>query len=441
MSKFSLVFLVFFVFFITRLVFVDAVYGVYFYEVLYFLNPSSRWWGREIPNISYSFIVVFLMLSCLFLNQRHRKNNNFIELKESKLLLAIFFSFLMATFVAANKEVHVKFLIEYVKLMVTMYAVYKLIDTSHKLNMAVFFYLVGAAYIGFEATNVGRNSGIRVEGIGMVDSPDANTTAAALVPAVPFLIYYFWLSPLKFKIIFIVLGAFVVNGLILINSRGAFLGGFVGVAYLMCVFWFTRFRFPKQRFYLVVIMVVGFLSFMQLTDSSFWNRMGTIDESSSADSEGSGGRRINFWLATFDLMNDFPLGVGIYGYQTLSPIYLKEESYFSDVKAVDGVKLRAVHSIWFQGLSEIGWHGMMFFLLLLISIKKKLALIRRLCIESGRLKSFYFSYTLEASMLSFLVAGSFIDVFRAQVLYWLLIYCLCFICISKRRFISESNKI
>ena len=426
MSKFALLFLLAFVYCVYAMFVFGPVYGFYIYEINYFLNPNSRWWFSSLPKLPYSFTIVVIMMVTFMLTRTKHTLNHASRSPEFKWVVALFLSFAAASFFAVNSELHNRFFIEYCKLIVTMYIAFRLLDTERKLKIAMVCFIIGAAYIGMEAFNVGRNSGARVEGIGMVDSPDSNMTAAALVPTIPLIIYFGWQLKWKYKVVLGVLAILIINGLILINSRGAFLGMVAGGGYFLMYMLFSKYKMRQQKLMLVLIAVVGVAGLFRFTDAVFWERMQTIETSSSKESEGSGGRRINFWLATFDMMDDYPMGVGIFGYQTLSPFYLKDESYFDDVKAVDGVKMRAVHSIWFQGLSEVGWHGMFFFVLLLWSIKRNLSKSKKFLIEHRQLRLYYLAVAIEGAFISFLISGSFIDVFRVQVLYWLVLYGICF---------------
>ncbi len=67
------------------------------------------------------------------------------------------------------------------------------------------------------------------------------------------------------------------------------------------------------------------------------------------------------WLATFDVIEDHPGGVGAYGFQALSPLYV--EAYLFD----QGQTQKAIHSAWFQSLSELGWPGPILVVCLVIS--------------------------------------------------------------------------
>jgi len=355
---------------------------------------------------------------------RARHNTNTIDKTPAgKWFLALVLSYCFVSLIAVNSIMHNKYFIELLKLFITMYVAYRILDSEKKLKIALICVIIGAAYLGFEALNVGRDEFGRVEGIGMVDSPQANTMAAAMVPTIPLLIYFGWQLEWKYKLFIGILAVLIVNGLVLVNSRGAFLGAIIGTGYFLIYMFFSKYKLPKQKLMLTLIIITILGGTLRLVDDSFWERMETI-QTQSADSSGSGGRRINFWLATFDILDDYPFGVGIYGYETLSGIYLKDQSYFEEFEG--GVGIRAVHSLWFQALSEIGWHGFTFFLLLLISIKRHLNKAKAYLIVQKNYQLYYLGIALEGGVLAFLVSGSFINVFRVQMLYWLMLFCICF---------------
>lgn len=436
MSKFALLFLCLFFYAIYAMFSVGSVVGFYMYELNYFLNPNSRWWFSSLPKLSYSFLLVMFMIMTFVIN-RHKYDLNLpSKAPEVKWVFALFMCFTLANFTAVSSELHQRYYIEYTKLIVTMYVAFRLIDTEKKLKTALICFAIGAAYIGLEAMNVGRNYAGRVEGVGMVDSPDSNMTAAGMVPAIPLLLYFGWQVKWKYKILIGIIAVLVVNGLVLINSRGAFLGMVTGCLYFIFYMLFSKYKMRQQRLMLVLMFVIGTAGLVRFTDDTFWARMQTIESSSSKESEGSGGRRINFWLATFDMMEDYPLGAGIFGYQVLSPIYLTDDSYFSDVK---GTKMRAVHSMWFQGLSEIGWHGMAIFFALLWSIKRNLSRSKRRLTEAGNFQLYYLAIAIEGAFASFLVCGTFIDVIRVQIIYWLILFAICFNLIVKNMFNPDKS--
>ncbi|TYK65763.1 O-antigen ligase family protein [Colwellia echini] len=422
MSKFALLFLLLFASGLYAILFVAPVWGFYLYQVIYFLNPSSRWWSSGIPSISYSFVTFLLTLSVFLFTQKKHNLNTVCKIPEFKWFILLFFTYLMVTLVAVSQETHLRYVFDLFKLLLVVYVGYRLIDTEKKIELALLFYLLGCAYIGYEAFVVGRNEFGRVEGIGTVDAPEANGTATAIAPAISILLYYGWRGSLKIKILVAFGGALIVNGLILINSRGAFLGAAAGSIYFIFYMVFSKYKLPKQKIMLMLILLVGIAGVLRFTDDMFWERMGSIQKSSISDKE-SGASRVQYWLKTFDMLDDSPFGLGIYGYQIVSPMYLTEEQI--DKAKKEGYSGRAVHSMWFQALSEIGWLGAGVILCLMLSIYKHLRRAKKQAVYYKDYIMYYRLITVESALISFMVAGSFINAFRAEIFYWLILFCIC----------------
>ena len=431
----TLLFVAVFAYGIYAAIVTGPVWGFYLYELVYFLNPKNRWWGNSLPAISYSFVVVAIMMVGTILRWKEH-GNTLKEMPEAKWFAAVFFFYGVASVLAVNPEMHKFFIQHLMKSWVTMYIAYKLIDTEKKLELAFLFYMIGAAYIGYEAMVVGRDSFGRVEGIGTVDSPDANTIAASIVPVVPLMLYFAWQGGIKVKALTAICAALVLNGLVLINSRGAFLAALIGFGYFIVIMLFSRYKLPKQRLIVILVMICSIAVTIRLADNTFLDRMATLQTQSSVESEGSGGRRINFWLATFDLLKDHPFGAGIYGYETLSPIYLDDESFFT---VEQGRVVRAVHSVWFQGLSEIGWLGFAAFMMVLYSLYRHLKKAKRFLVEQSRYQQYYLIIAIEGSLLAFFAASSFINMFRVQILYWVILFGICASVIALRSLADDQE--
>ena len=233
--------------------------------------------------------------------------------------------------------------------------------------------------------------------------------------------YFGWQGSTKIKLLTAFVALFVINGLILINSRGSFLGALGAFTYFLVAMIFSKYKLPKQRIFIILIIISSIVVAIRLVDNTFLERMSTIETQSSPDSEGSGGRRINFWMATFDLLRDHPLGTGIYGYETLSPLYLDEALLGTEY----GKVARAVHSIWFQGLSEIGWVGFAAFLMVLYSLYRHLKRAKKILLINHQYRQYYLLIALEGGALGFLISSTFINMFRSQILYWILLFCIC----------------
>jgi hypothetical protein len=432
-SKFSLVFLLVFLAGIYQLIIVSPVWGFYLYELVYFLNPPSRWWFANLPSLSYSFTTALLIYLVFFLKHKGKSENRFADAPSVKWLIILMFIYCAVYYFAMSKEIHSDYLYDHIKLTILVLVAYKLLDSVEKIEKALFAFIIGGAYLGYEAYTRGRNMEGRVEDIGTVDMPDANGTSAIMVPLIPILTYFFWRKGWKVKLFIVVTGALIANGLVLINSRGAFLGSLAGFLYLTLHVYFSKYRLPKQRLMLMAILLAVVAGAIRFTDDTFWDRMATISESSKDNETDSGGRRINFWLATFDMIADHPFGVGVYGYEILAPEYLPEHLLGEQSGT------RAVHSSWFQVLSETGYWGALTVFFLFLSLFRHLRQAKRHAIKNGFLEQYYLLLAIQSGLLGFWVSISFISAFRAEVHLWMLMYCMAISTVILRMEPDRSN--
>lgn len=419
MSKFALLFVLVYFSGLVMSLFRGAHWAFYIYQLVYFLNPEKRWWSAGLPLSKYSLItVVFLFLAYIF----HRKKfnysvNEFRKLPQFKWVILLMICYGFVYFSAVSKGLHFDALVEFIKLFIVIGIAYKVLDTRQKLEYSIYALIVGIAYLGFVTYSMGRDEYGRIGRFGMIDAPDANVAAAAMIAALPFLIFYFWRGSIKTKIIMAIFGGIIVNGLVLANSRGAFVGGSIGVVYFVWEMLRSKFNVKFQRVITIFLIVCGLISLAIVIDASFVERMSTLSDVSDERRSGSG--RMVFWLLTFDVLKEYPFGTGAYGYELLSPNYVPAE-YFDQGKSV-----KAVHSIWFQALAEISYIGFFFFMMLIYTSYRALKKVRRHYWETGDVYGYYFTHAILSSYIGVLAASSFINQFRTQIVYWIVLFAAC----------------
>jgi len=413
MALTTLAFVLLYLFGLYSSVFGAIVWAFITYQMVYFANPTIRWWSASLPDISYSFITVILMFFCVGARQK-LKYRAVATLLPIKWMLAILAVQAAVIPIAIVPDHHETIVTDFLKLCLVMVAALMILNNIENIRKSIWAFLIGCAYIGYEARAVGRNGFGRVEGIGPVDSPDANDTAALLAPAVAIIFAIVSTASLRVKIIGAILAVWIVNGLVLINSRGAFLAVLGGCGYVLVRLYFMRVRVPWQRLVLICIIFVGLSGALYLTDDTFWGRMETLKD--VEDESASGSHRYRMWLSTIPLASDYPFGVGASGYQALSRIYV-DPSLFGERQ-----QQKAVHSSWFQALAEIGWIGLFLFLGLVYSTFKLTRKSYKQTTEDGDITNGVLIIAIEGALISYLIAGTFIDRFRAEVLYWLVMY-------------------
>jgi hypothetical protein len=390
------------------------------YQAIYFFYPQGRWWGWMVPSLSYSFFTVVLMAVALAINFSKTKENKLMLIPPFRWMFLIMLMYIVASTYAVYPDFHNASMVNFIKLFIIMCIAFKIVISAKDLNIIVGSFIFGSWYISFMVFQVGRNSGDRVDGVGMVDSPDSNGTAAAIAPSLVLLLYYFWTTKNKLmKGVFAVAGAFIANAIVLINSRGAFLGVADSVAYFIFPMFFSKVQRKNQKLTVIFLVMFGLAGVAVVADDSFWARMGTISEEKTSEGKESGATRTAFWGAAWDMAKDYPMGVGVSGFQFYAPQYIP--------KGINtgGSRNRAVHSTWVEALSELGYIGFVALIAMVLSAFYCSRKTRAVLKEQGHVDEYFKMYALEGALIAFLIAMTFLNRLRADVLYWCILYICC----------------
>ena len=158
---------------------------------------------------------------------------------------------------------------------------------------------------------------------------------------------------------------------------------------------------------------------LYLADELFFERIKTMKNTEIVAEEQTGSTRFLFWMYAWEMAKDYPFGNGVRGFDYYAPDYIPEfvDTGFS--------RNRSVHSTWFEALTEIGYLGLLLLVLLIYSSFKS----TRKCItnlkEKGAFENYFKILTLEAALLSYIISMTFMNRFRAEILYWLILYTAC----------------
>ena len=391
------------------------------YEIVYFMNPLERWWRSSVPGLSYSFFTVILMMIVLVKNFKEHSSNNPLRVPQMRWMYTLLLLYSITSLYAMDPLGHARALENFFKLVLIMTFAFMLATNIEKLKYYIYGYLFGAWYLSFYIYQQGRTSGDRVEGIGTVDAPDSNGIAAAIAPSVVLAVYYLWQSKrTATKIVFTVAAIFTANAIVLINSRGAFLGVALSIAYFFLYMYFAKTRTKRQRSFAIALTLIGMVGFVKLADQSFLDRMTSITAEKKVNKEQeSGGTRTIFWLAAWEMAKDFPLGNGFRGFDLNAPFYIP-----ADVNTGRS-RFRSVHSSWFEALTEIGYLGLLSLLLMIYAAFRTTKQCKKIMKESGDSENYYKVVAIEAALIAFLISMTFMNRMRAEVLYWLILYTAC----------------
>jgi len=390
----------------------DMSWGIALYELLYFIYPTNRWW-YTIPSVRYTlFLAIILIIVCFFKKKSLIVSGGALFLQLKYLLLMICMMIIIS-FYAAWPEQHYRFLQLQVQQFIFLYIAYQAIDSECKFDRVLWAFLTGCFYVSYVAYGSARDSFGRVEGIGMPDGPDANTTAAVLNTAIPFLLHFLINGNKIERIISFLFFPFIVNAVILLNSRGAFLGIFIAMVYFLFALLRQKKNFPQIRLTIVFsILVVCLGFFLYLADNVFWERMLTLRDVKVGEGDAT---RSNFWLIALHLVLEHPFGIGAGGFEFMSPQLLPPEWLTSSGRIAE-------HNTYVQVLIDFGIMGIVLMGGFILTTLKQVEQIKGISIKRGDCKSYTKGLALETSFVSFLIAIIFINRLYSEVFYWLMLF-------------------
>lgn len=405
MSVSGLIFLVIFLSLGVLAMSKDPVYGLGNYILLYFF--SGQWWWQDLPHLPFSKIAILFTLVGFFATKRSL-NISTLDFPPTKWIFSLALLALLMLPFAVSTYYHKFYLVILWKNILVFWLIIKIVDKPEKLKKLSYFFLAGAFYLSFTAWQMGRTSGGRLEGIGVADGGDANLCAAALVVAVPIALSLLFNAKMKEKMFLGVSLVFILNALILYNSRGAFLA--LVAAGIVLVFNFLRVGLTGGGIKIKLVVAAGLAvcAFFYLADQTFWDRMRTLEDTSA---EGSGARTL-IWKSSADFIQDYPFGTGAEGFTLLSPQYIPSEM----VEQKTGT--RAMHNTYLQALTDYGVFGFLIFIFMLGSVFRYVARAKKQI--KAKAESFMPTLLgLEAGLVAHLVAAIFINRLYSEVLYWL----------------------
>ncbi len=380
---------------------VEPFYGLLAYLLDYYAHPPLRWWGDDLPDLRWSLLAASVLLCVYLLKGRNLFDPRILRHGQTKWLLGFLAVATLVTFWAVDVNRSLHYLTDIAKLALLYLLIVGTVRTRNQFRWFVLVMIVGAFMWGLDAYFDPKRRAGRLYGIGGPDSDADNSTAAHLLTVLPFLGIYLLKGVRWERLIALIATPFVVNTIILCNSRGATVA--IAVMALAAVV-LAR---GKTRWQIATLGLVGGVLFLYLTDPQFIERQLTLfhyEEDTSATG------RLEAWEGALALMADYPLGAGGGGWDAMSPVYIP------DIVAAYGGEERTVHNTYLLVGSDWGIPGLILFLGFVGSTLRELHEIRRRTTDQ---RIYFESFALEVALVGFLTAAFFINRPYAEILYWL----------------------
>jgi hypothetical protein len=389
------------------------IYGLYFYLAATYVFPPSRWWGHFFGETRWSLIAAGVTVVAVLLHRGKLRPKPVWLASVPAMVFAMYAAWMWVQSPwALTLETHLNGSLQYVKYLVAFWFVYRIVDTKERVRDVLLAHLLGCALLGIYAYATGR-AGDRLDGVGGPGMNEANTlgmyfATGAIVGLGLLITQGGWRRWLSLGCIVIIL-----EGLILTNTRGAFLGLVAGGLVLTIL----KAKVHRRLFWLLA--VVGLFGVASIIDQKFIDRMWTIQdvtsESEEADSSVRG--RVVLLQAQLQMFLDHPMGTGHRGTDALSARYLDARWLTGRRSGEEGA--RSSHNTFMTALVEQGIPGAALFVWLTLWTLLALLRLRGLEVQNGDPNLMTLTGAIGGALAAIFVAGNATDFLLAEVQFWL----------------------
>jgi probable O-glycosylation ligase (exosortase A-associated) len=355
-----------------------------------YMNPHRLSW-----DFAYEFPVAMVIgvttLAAWVLSKEPKKLEiNWI----SGLLLAFVFWISFANLFAMVPDLAFEKWNQSIKILLMTFATMALMRDRERLHALIWVVVLSLMFFGmkgglFTIVNMGAHKVWGPPGSFIADN---NALAMALVMVLP-LVRYLQLHTESALIRLGLLGAMVLTVFSIIGSqsRGAFLGGIVMLAFLLLR--------SRQRVFMGLLVGAFLIIGAAFAPQSWIDRMKTIE---TYEQDGSALSRLEVWEFAIRVANDHPIVGGGFRASYDDNIYLQ---YMPEARKGKG---RNYHSVYFEILGELGYVGFSIYLALLIAAwrggSRVIALTRR---RPDLSWANDLARMTQVSLVGFAVAGAF----------------------------------
>jgi probable O-glycosylation ligase (exosortase A-associated) len=378
--------------------FQSALYAACLYLWIAYFRPEAWAWSGVFASLPLSFVAgVFLLVRSFFSTVRFR-----LDFRNGLLFLFLAHS-LMSTAIAPHVDYSFGYLQEFAKTIVVSYLLSVLIVTEADFRLII---TVIALSLGFEAGKQGwaqlvlnpgaqNNNGVPFLG-------DNNLVAVGMSMLLPMVGALGATSTGWRRRAFQFLSIGVIYRAISTYSRGGLLAiGAVGGMFFL--------RSP-HKIRTIVAFAIAVALIVPVLPQAYWNRMSTITASSEERDDSQAGR-LHFWRVAVSMANDRPL-VGV-GHRGFEPSYNR----YDFLEGVHGTR-RAVHSSWFGILAEVGYPGLLLFIVIFGSSVWACRKVRRMARGNQVTESLgRYAIGMEAALVAFAVGGAFVSYHYNEMLW------------------------
>ena len=370
------------------------------------MNPHRYTWG-----FAYNMPFAQITAIALFLGMLFSKEKKSFPINSITSIWLLFVAWaVISTIFAMNIDNSLQELIRFIKIQIIVLCTMVLINSKERLIQLIWVIVVSIGFFGVKGGLFSIATGLKYSVSGPPDSFISGNTeiALAILMVVP-LMYFLKLHTNNKYLQWALIGSMLLCAIAVIGSysRGAFLAGIVTLIFL----WFGM----RRRVITAVVVISLAIAIFPFIPEKWYQRMDTIE---NYQEDGSAMGRINAWTMAFNLANSRPLTGG--GFRSFT-----KENFA--IYAPIPEKVHDAHSIYFEVLGEMGYIGLLLFLLIWMQVYLKACNIRKIARNSDELKWLAdLAKMTQVSLLAYLTGGAFLGLAFFDLPYHL----MCFIVIS-----------
>lgn len=409
MAMTTLLFLATFLFCLLGSIFFHPLLGVAGYVMTYVVAPATQWWGADLARMGmrYSFFMAAAIALGMLLQSKKLTFPGKLYGQEKLFLLLIGWIFLSTYFGLSGYEGE-NFALKLFKVAVFLWMLIRIVDSQTHYELFLWALILATAYVGFDALGASTARFGRIDrGVGGSDFAEGNFLAAHFAMVLPFIGVFFMKGSKIQKVLLLVAGVLLVNGIVLCRSRGVFLALAAGV--LSALFWAPK----VWRGKIIALVIVGLIGSIFLVDKGFIERMGRInpDVGNLEAQDDSAAGRLMAWKAALAMAKDHPLGIG-------QGNFSHHVGYYQpDIPGKD------THNTYLRALAELGLPGLILIGAMIWNAFRTLReQKRRIQVHELPPDLLLHVYAQSVALVIFLGAGMFITETYIEEFYWLLMF-------------------
>ena len=397
------------------LAFVRPAWGCALYMLTFFASPALSWWGKAtIGDYRWAlyggigFLVSVLVSRAIGFSS---PKNDSPRVKRMLLIASLILAnaTLVHVLLAPNMTISSGPYTLLAKFVVFFGLIVASVRTEKDLRIVLLSIVIGAAYIGFEVTvnDRGHIEGSRLEGVGVAAASSANSMANLMITVLPLTGAFFLAGKPWERLAMILAAPFILNVILLCNSRGAFLGA------IACAVCFVLFAPRAIRVKTLKVAALGCVAlWFLLGDSRIVERFFTTF-ANAEERDSSATSRLDYWAAGMRMISDHPLGAGGDGFHDVYG-----PRYIHDITGAD-FEVRSVHNGFINEACDWGIQGLILRLALMGSALLLLGRVARKAARSANTFGAVLGCSMIAGIVAFLCHSMFGDFLDSEWGLWL----------------------